>query len=79
MENENAVTPKYKPLSNEQKFAVREAQFQLTNTKEVAQASIQTANQNLLNVVSKIAAENGLTNEDNAEFRLVTMEFVDKK
>jgi uncharacterized protein YihD (DUF1040 family) len=79
IENADVVTPKYKPLSNEQKYAVREAQFQLTNTKEAAQTAIQNANQNLLNIVEKIAQENGLTKEDNAEFTLDILEFRDKK
>jgi hypothetical protein len=75
------VTPakQYKLLSTEQKFAVREAQFQLNNTKEQAQNAIQSANQNLLNVIEKIASENGLTKDDNAEFHLVNLEFANKK
>jgi hypothetical protein len=80
MENE-VVTPakQYKPLTTEQKFAVREAQFQLTNTKENAQNAINNANQNLLNVIEKIGFENGLTKDDKVEFHLVTLEFTDKK
>lgn len=71
--------PKYKPLTNEQKFAVREAQFQLSNAKEAAQASINTANQNLLRVIEQIGVEAGLTAADKVEFQLVTLEFTDKK
>jgi hypothetical protein len=80
MENE-VVTPakQYKPLTTDQKFAVREAQFQLTNIKEQAQNAIQSANQNLLNVIEKIGIEAGLTKDDRVEFNLVTLDFSDKK
>lgn len=82
MENEvvaDVVTPKYKPLSNEQKYAVRDAQFQLANTKEQAQNAINLANQNLISVIEKIGIEAGLTAADKVEFQLVTLEFTDKK
>ena len=69
---------KHNPLSNEQKLAVREAQFQLNNTKEAAQSAIQIANQNLINVIEKIGLENGLTKDDKVEFQLVSLEFIDK-
>jgi hypothetical protein len=38
---ENEVTLQYKPLSDDQKLKVREAQFQLNNTKEQAQKRCQ--------------------------------------
>ena len=80
MENVMASpTSQYKPLTIDQKFAVREAQFQLNNTKEQAQNAIQSANQNLLNVIEKIGFEAGLTKDDKVEFHLATLEFNDKK
>ena len=80
MENVMASpTRQYKPLTNDQKFAVREAQFQLTNTKEAAQNAINNANQNLMNVIEKIGFEAGLTKDDKVEFNLVTLDFSDKK
>jgi hypothetical protein len=80
MENVMASpTSQYKPLTNDQKYAVREAQFQWSNTKESAQAAIQNAYQNMLNVIEKIGFENGLTKDDKVEFQLVTLEFTDKQ
>jgi type III secretory pathway component EscU len=76
---ENEVTLQYKPLSDDQKLKVREAQFQLNNTKEQAQNAVNSANQNLINVIEQVGLANGLTKEDNVEFQLVTLEFTAKK
>jgi ribosomal protein S3AE len=65
----------YKPLTTEQKLAVREAQVQLQNLKD----AVQNANQNVINVITNIGTENGLTKTDNVEFRLDTLEFVTKQ
>jgi hypothetical protein len=71
--------PKYKPLTTEQKLAVREAQFQLQTAKEQATAFVKQANDNLVKTISDIGLANGISTDTKVEFQLPTLEFVDQK
>jgi hypothetical protein len=79
MENVVTETPKYKPLSNEQKYAIREAQFQLTNAKEQAALAVRQAEQNLLTIVEQTAIANGVEKGAKVALQLTTLEFTDQK
>ena len=69
--------PKYKPLSNEQRLAVREAQFQIVALKEQFTNAIKQAEDNLFKIVSAISAENGVSKDAKIKFELSTLRFVD--
>lgn len=73
-----AIAPKkYNPLTNEEKYSVREAQFQITHAKELAKVSIQNAENILRVTVDNLAKDRGIKPEDKTEFHLVDLDFVD--
>jgi hypothetical protein len=79
MSAESEQQSKYKPLTRDQKYDIREAQFQLTNTEKIAQQAIQQATQNLRDVIERVGIANGLTKDDKVIFQLDTLEFTDPK
>jgi hypothetical protein len=68
--------PKYPTLTNEEKLAVREAQFVRTNTIEQANAAIQAADRNLGTILEALGKKYNL-NPKLTQINSVTLEFVD--
>ncbi len=75
-ETEVAVT-EYPKLSTEQQLAVRNAQYNLTASKETAARMVESASQALLSIVAEIAKGYGV-NPEAALFRQEDLTFVDK-
>ena len=70
------VKPKYPTLTNEEKLAVREAQFIRTNTIEQANAAVQAADRNLMTVIEALGKKYNL-NPKLTQISMGTLEFVD--
>ena len=75
-EIEVAVT-EYPKLTTEQQLAVRNAQFNLSASKETAARMVESASQALLSIVADIAKVYGV-NPETALFRQEDLTFVDK-
>ena len=70
------ITPKYPTLTNDEKLAVREAQFVLINTREQAMQAVQAAEQNLNKAVFAIGQKYGL-DPKKTQLNSVTLAFID--
>ena len=68
------IEPKYKPLTNDQKLAVREFQFQLVTLKE----KFKQLEQKLYTTVQGFATEQGIASDAKVTFQMETLEFVDQ-
>jgi hypothetical protein len=75
--NEDTVQ-KYPTLTNDERLAIREAQFVLTNTKEQALAAVQAAEKNLLAVVETLGKKYEL-DPTTTQIDSRTLEFMDAK
>jgi len=70
------VKPKYPTLTNEEKLAIREAQFVLTNTREQAQAALQAAERNIMAVVESLGKKYNL-DAKKTQLNAQTLTFID--
>ena len=77
MENEVKSPREYPTLSSEQKLAIREAQFQLTSTRESAQAAVTNAEKAYMAAIEKVATDLKIT-PNTAQFNVTTLLFSDK-
>lgn len=68
--------PKYPTLTNDEKLAIREAQFVLTNTREQAMQAVQAAEQNLNKAVFTLGQKYNL-NPKKTQLNSQTLEFID--
>ncbi len=67
----------YPELSTEQRLAVRDAQFQLTNTRESAQAVVVNAEKAYMATIEKVATDLKIA-PNTAQFNVTTLLFSDK-
>jgi len=74
--SEEIVMSKYPKLTNEEKLAVREAQFVRTNIIEQAQVAVQAADRNLGAVIDSLGKKYSI-NPKVTQINYVTLEFVD--
>lgn len=75
MSEEQAVpaTPAYPALTTDDKLAIREAQFILTNTREQALAAVQAAEKNLLSMIEHLAKKYNMdANTTNFNLNMLT-------
>ena len=74
----NPVVNQYPTLTNEEKLAVREAQFVRTNTIEQANAAVQAADKNLTSIVFALGQKYKL-DPTKTQLNSQTLEFIDAK
>jgi hypothetical protein len=74
---EELTVPVYPVLTTEQQLAVRNAQFNLSASKETAARMVESASQALLSIVAEIAKGYGV-NPETTLFRQEDLTFVDK-
>jgi hypothetical protein len=75
---ENPVVNQYPTLTNDEKLAVREAQFVRTTTIEQANAAVQAADKNLNQIVFAIGTKYKL-DPTKTQLNSQTLEFIDAK
>jgi uncharacterized protein len=74
--NEKIATV-YPELSTEQRLAIRDAQFQLTSTRESAQSAVANAEKAYMAAIEKVAADLKIA-PNTAQFDVATLVFSDK-
>ena len=73
---DGAPTSKYPTLTNDEKLAIREAQFFMTNTQQQAQAAVNAAQENFGRVLAGIGKKYNL-DPKTTQLNSQTLEFVD--
>jgi hypothetical protein len=74
---EEKIATVYPELSPEQRLAIREAQFQLTSTRESAQAAVTNAEKAYMAAIEKVATDLKIA-PNTAQFNVTTLLFSDK-
>jgi len=74
---EKQTVREYPAITDAEKLAVRDAQFQRTQTREQAQLAVQKADQQLSNTINALAQRYKIDPKV-SDFNMITLTFVDK-